>query len=155
MNERYLFSGKRKDDGTWICGDLISTRGKYCIHPNANSFEVNAYNLAKCVQMIEVDPETVGQCSGVPDKNGTLMYEGDIVNGMFDYEMKIKSICTFRNGSFGLLARQHGVEHFHPFTSLCHIRYKVIGNIYDDPNLCKLEHDSLCEIVTYKAGDEE
>ena len=31
----------------------------------------------------------------------------------------------------------------------------VIGNIHDNPNLLKIEHDSLCETETYKAGDEE
>ena len=29
------------------------------------------------------------------------------------------------------------------------------GNIHDNPNLCRIEHDSLCETETYKAGDEE
>ncbi len=32
---------------------------------------------------------------------------------------------------------------------------EVIGNIHDNPNLLKIEHDSLCETETYKAGDEE
>ena len=33
--------------------------------------------------------------------------------------------------------------------------FKAIGNIHDNPNLCRIEHDSLCETETYKAGDEE
>ena len=33
--------------------------------------------------------------------------------------------------------------------------FEVIGNIHDNPNLLKIEHDSLCETETYKAGDTE
>ena len=61
MKNRYIFRGKRKDNGKLIYGDLIIDQyGKYYIHPNANAFSVNEYNLAKCIQMIEVIPETVG-----------------------------------------------------------------------------------------------
>lgn len=126
MSERYLFRGKRKDGQGWIEGDLVHTR------TTTQGVVTEIYTLD---MSYEVAPETVGQCSGVPDKNGISMYEGDIVNGMFDFGMPIKSICAFRNGSFGLLARQHGAEHFHPFTSICNIKYEVIGNIHDNPEL--------------------
>lgn len=133
MNNRYICKAKRKDNNEWIYGDLIIDQyGKYYIHPNANAFSVNEYNLAKCIQMIEIIPETVGQCTGLKDNNGKLMFEGDIVNALFDFEMPIKSVCGFKNGSFGLLAKQHGVEHFHAFTSICNVKYEVIGNIHDD-----------------------
>mgnify|MGYP002594263545 CR=1 FL=1 len=140
MNNRYIFRGKRKDNGELIYGDLIIDQyGKYYIHPNANAFSVNEYNLAKCIQMIEVIPETVEQCSGVPDRNGKLMYTGDIINALFDFGMPIKSVCGFKNGSFGLLAKQHGAEHFHAFISLWNVKYEVIGNIYDNPELLEVE----------------
>ena len=104
MNNRYICKGKRKDNGEWIYGDLIIDQyGKYYIHPNANAFSVNEYNLAKCIQMIEVIPETVGQCTGVPDKNGKLMFEGDVVNALFDFGKPIKSVCGFNEGAIRLL----------------------------------------------------
>ena len=140
MNNRYICKGKRKDNGEWIYGDLIIDQyGKYYIHPNANAFSVNEYNLAKCIQMIEVIPETVGQCIGLKDKNGKLMFEGDVVNALFDFGMPIKSVCGFNDGAFGLLAKQHGAEHFHAFTSICNVKYEVIGNIYDNPELLEVE----------------
>lgn len=140
MNNIYICKAKRKDNGGWIYGDLIIDQyGKYYIHPNVNAFSVNEYNLAKCIQMIEVIPETVGQCTERKDKNGKLMFEGDVVNALFDFGMPIKSVCAFRDGSFGLLAKQHGVEHFHAFTSICNVKYEVIGNIYDNPELLEVE----------------
>ncbi len=144
MDERYLFKGKRADDGTWICGDLISTRGKYYIHPNANSFEVNAYNLAKCVQMIEVIPETVGQCTGLKDKNGKWIFGNDIVK-LTDttHNEELKACITFGNPfneynwgwSLMFMGKKRKVD-----TDILlwvemeetGVYCEVIGNIYDD-----------------------
>lgn len=140
MNNRYISRGKRKDNKEWIYGDLIIDQyGKYYIHPNANAFSVNEYNLAKCIQMIEVIPETVGRCTGLEDKNGKLMFTGDVVNALFDFGMPIKSVCGLKYGAFGLLAKQHGAEHFHAFTSICNVKYEVIGNIHDNPELLEVE----------------
>ena len=137
MNNRYIFRGKRTDNGEWAEGDLMQWNDgtmRICVEDGDDA------KITKTVI-----PETVGQCIGLKDKNGKLIFEGDVLNGMFDFEMEIKSICTFRNGSFGLLARQHGAEHFHPFTSLCNIKYEVIGNIHDNPNLCRIESESDTE----------
>lgn len=126
MNNRYIFRGKRKDNGEWAEGYLYITHN--------NEYEIGKYDEEINIERMTyiVIPETVEQCSGVPDKNGKLMFEGDVVNALFDFGMPIKSVCAFRDGSFGLLAKQHGAEHFHPFTSLCNISYEIIGNIHDD-----------------------
>ena len=128
MNNRYIFRGKRKDTKEWVYSGIYYQK-KDELKDEAVYIITGSLSDIACA--VEVIPETVGQCSGVPDKNGTLMYEGDIVNALFDFGMPIKSICAFRNGAFGLLAKQHGAEHFHPFTSLCNIKYEVVGNVYD------------------------
>lgn len=143
MNNRYTFRGKRSDNGEWVEG-LFSIRdfaGReyYAIERR----EKRLLSRISCdsqwtMQPYEVIPETVGQCTGLKDKNGKLIFEGDVVNALLDFGMPIKSVCGFRDGSFGLLAKQHGVEHFHPFTSLCNITYEVIGNIYDNPELLEM-----------------
>mgnify|MGYP004485799989 CR=1 FL=1 len=162
MNNRYICKGKRKDNGEWVEGNLIN-----CAFFNDDGFpifyildtdniEYDCWeDIAEEINYLEVIPKTVGQCSGVPDKNGTLMYEGDIVKGLFDFGLEIMSVCTFKDGAFGLTAKQCGAYHFSAFTSICNVKYEVIGNIHDNPNLLKIEHDSLCETETYKAGDEE
>ena len=136
MNNRYICKGKRKDNGKWVYGgiyyqkaDEVKEEAAYIIGGSLNDVSV-AY---------EVIPETIGQCTGVPDKNGKLMFEGDVVNALFDFGMPIKSVCGFKGGAFGLLAKQHGAEHFHAFISLCNVKYEVIGNIYDNPELLEAE----------------
>lgn len=146
MNDRYLFRGKRKDGQGWIEGDLVHTR------TTTQGVVTEIYTLD---MSYEVDPETVGQCTGLKDKNGKMIYEGDIVKGLFNFGLEIMSVCTFENGAFGLTAKQCGAYHFSAYTSLWEVKYEVIGNIHDNPNLCRIEHDSLCETETYKAGDEQ
>jgi len=133
MNNRYICKGKRKDNGEWVKGYLYITHN--------NEYEIGKYDEEINIERMTyiVIPETVEQCSGVPDKNGKLMFEGDVVNALLDFGMPIKSVCAFRDGSFGLLAKQHGTEHFHPFTSLCNISYEIIGNIHDNKELFEVE----------------
>lgn len=126
MNDRYLFRGKRKDRQGWIEGDLVHTR------MTTQGVVTEIYTLD---MSYEVDPETVGQCTGLKDKNGKLIYEGDIVKGLFNFGLEIMSVCTFKDGAFGLTAKQCGAYHFSAFTSICNVKYEVIGNIRDNPEL--------------------
>lgn len=147
MNERYLFRGKREDNNEWVTGDLMQwSDGTIRICVESGVDEKTA---------VTVIPETVGQCTGLKDKNGKMIYEGDIVKGLFNFGLEIMSVCTFKDGAFGLTAKECGAYHFSAFTSICNVKYEVIGNIHDNPNLCRIEHDSLCETETYKAGDEQ
>ncbi len=131
MNDRYLFRGKRKDGQGWIEGDLVHTR------TTTQGVVTEIYTLD---MSYEVDPETVGQCTGLKDKNGKLIFEGDIVKGLFNFGLEIMSVCTFKDGAFGLTAKQCGAYHFSAFTSICNVKYEVIGNIRDNPEL--LESDT-------------
>ena len=79
-----------------------------------------------------VMPETVGQYTGVKDKFGNKIFEGDIVSGIFLFGMSVASIVEFRNGSFGLAWQRCGGVEFSPFTSICNVKYAILGTIYDD-----------------------
>lgn len=141
MMRKIIFRGKRKNNGEWIEGSAINTQ--YDIRGDKHTYigisvTSERYPLMKTREWHEVYPETVGQYTGLTDKNGTKIFEGDIVAGVLHWlEKKKNGIVAFRDGSFGLLWYRGDIEQFNPFTSICNVTYEVIGNIHDNPELLK------------------
>ena len=91
-------------------------------------FEDNS-NSPDC-EFVSITPDKIIQCTGLKDKNGKLIYEGDILNYSCLAGYSDIYTCTFNNGSFligGLLI------------SNTHLKSEVIGNIYENPELLEVE----------------
>ena len=121
-----LFRGKT-EKGEWVQGDLSQhTTGKKFIRcKNKN---------ALC--SYEVIPETIGQYTGLTDKNGKKIFEGDILQ--FDYigkNLGVNGIAfvSFQNGKFGVEWGYH--KEFVCLDGFANTTLEVIGNIHDNPEL--------------------
>ena len=131
MNERFLFRGKRKDNGTWVDGNLVYTR------TTTLGDVTEIYTLE---MRYEVIPETVGQCTGLKDKNGKLIFEGDIVYCKSRLD-NANMVIIFECGQFRmvLLENYRSYQTNSGFYDINCFDKEVIGNAYDNPELLKGE----------------
>ena len=125
-----LFRGKHKADGKWCEGNLhIDKQCVAIITPDDTP--LGCYG--------QVDPDTIGQYTGLTDKNGTKIFEGDIVKlRLLAAKMEWKGVCEYRSGAFGL-AWQYAGERYCTFAGTCNAEYEVLGNIYDNKELMEGE----------------
>ena len=80
MNNRYTSRGKRKDNIEWVEGVAIFADNKAFILNNAKVEFITGFNENRLnFVLVEVIPETVCRCTELKDKNGKLIFEGDIV----------------------------------------------------------------------------
>mgnify|MGYP004479820155 CR=1 FL=1 len=144
MNNRYRFRGKRKDNGEWIEG-WITTQYKKGFDSKILFTRIKSNVFGGGEHL--VDTETVGQCTGLKDKNGKLIFEGDIVESRASENQEDwkKWGVGFSDGSF-CFNRKNPKKRKHKYEEnlLCVDEIElygltVIGNIHDNPELLEVE----------------
>lgn len=127
-----LFRGKCLDNDEWVYGDLLQFQDRTVIHSTANG----------CRVADAVDPTTVGQYTGLKDKNGNRIFEGDIVR-YFEHQFdgKDEPVCgavVYEEGGFAVRAyflNNWLWDSIHGNIQLRDV--EIIGNIHDTPELLK------------------
>ena len=146
MNDRYLYRGKRVDNGEWVTGNLIQVDKPTGGVGYAIQHDFKPEN-EKDVSYItsKIDPATIGQCTGLRDKNGVLIYEGDIVCKPVNYKGKIHNdvwrgkVCYDVKKAAFVIKRRTKENKFMLglFTFNKPSELEIIGNIHDNPELLK------------------
>lgn len=143
MEDKYLYKAKTtpKEKGefnnVWVTGNLIVSNGRYYIHPIGNI--VNVENeIGRIIVMHEVIPDTICQCTGLKDKTGKLIYDNDIIQCMDEGCCGYISWNESEAGFYFNVLFDSGVfeeEHIYDYQDCM----KVIGNIFDNPELLESE----------------
>ena len=131
MENRFLFRAKRKDNGEWTEGFLLKRWDGLWIFSIDEKFS----NL--------IIPSTLCQCTGLKDKNGKLIWENDIIeckDGKHNFQTQIEwdAYCAgfifqdTETSAVGLDAiTENGL----------YSESKVVGNIFDNPELLEVHND--------------
>ena len=125
MKREIKFRGRNVKHG-WLTGYYFVNRGVHFIVEDGIADPLNTW------EDYAVDPGTVGQYTGLQDKDGKEIYEGDIIGGsngsINGYEWPFKLLikwnderCGFNTPAWGYMDSTH--------------YYDVIGNIHDNPEL--------------------
>lgn len=159
MEDRYIYKAKRVDNGEWVIGNLITNvffrLGQsipYILCPDKAEYYCFE-DFTEGNGIFEVQPDTIFQCTGLKDRNGNLIWEGDIILFQRDNDD-----CPFTNKD---TKKRLGKVFYKGFRTTFAIgmgkngsgsinddlwkyvqngnRVEVIGNIFDNPELLESE----------------
>lgn len=129
-----LFRGKRDDTGEWIEGDLRQDKDLGKSYILGWDYYEEDWELQREPFECEVIPESVGQYTGLTDKNGTKIFEGDVVNILT--ENNEIGIVKYDEGGFEVEADGFVIDFKQNINGT---DVAVIGNTYDNLELLKGE----------------
>ncbi len=142
MNNRYIFRGKgnpKYNDGEWYYGHLIY---------DGSDYQIVDPEYGSCRRTVIA--ETIGQCTGLTDKNGKLIFDGDVVKADgYIFVVKFEKCGGVANNeNYGYMGyyldgfddMTKNVLKFGLRNDICFFTdIEVIGNIHDNPELLEVE----------------
>ena len=124
-----LFRGKRKDNDEWVEGHY----GEYYNgNKNVPCISIPSKEAVSGSLCYEVILETVGQYTGMTDKNGKKIFEHDIVRIYVDFTT-MQYVISYDKENARFVVGDTGFT----FWSYISTKIEVIGNIHDNPELLK------------------
>ena len=141
-----LFRGKSTETNQWIYGGFhIWEKRQVCALGNdrlkddeiscvitVNSFA--DWNMPRTMQAVEVIADTVGQYTGLTDRNGNKIFEGDIVNILTENEEI--GVIVYEDGGIIVHADKFSIDIIYKINGT---DVEVIGNKYDNPKLMEIQ----------------
>lgn len=135
-----LFRGKSKKTNRWAKGELFTLRGSTTIFQKETDGSITQFYVI---------PETVGQYTGLTDKNGKKIFEGDIVHAVHksnygglkntDFGIGVVKYCDSYYGGASYEIDIIGKSGSRVFSASLEDGVEVIGNIHDNPELVESE----------------
>lgn len=139
MENRFLCRGKRIDTGKWVEGHLITdeTDDSKCFIGYVIGTDEDG--APHDLDVVQVDPSTICQCTGLKDKNGKLIYENDIMVAYYDEENPehgTYAIVVWRE--YGWVTVENNSDDSCPLDDFTIKHFEVVGNIFDNPELLEV-----------------
>lgn len=128
-----LFRGKRTNNGDWVYGDFVHGNERKSLRDSIFVYDSETQSFND----YEINPSTLGQYTGLTDKNGKQIFEGDIVKAQD--EIWGSPFCDGINGKVVYDEAAYFIEPKDTMNSQwmydeCAV-YEIIGNIHDNPEL--------------------
>ena len=126
-----LFRGKRTINGDWVYGDFVHGNERKSLRDSIFVYDSETQSFND----YEINPSTLGQYTGLNDKNGKRIFEGDVAKVLQGKDKDIAYV-GFENGAFMLYPKTGNIYE----RTLWEYWYndwdvEVIGNITDNPEL--------------------
>ncbi len=129
---RGIWRGKRinnkEHNGEWVEGFLYPVKYTGFDFSGGTDYYIDTCPTGAGRQHTQVDPSTLGECTGLRDKNGTLIFEGDIVRVFggehYDGVYECDEIIVVKDITDGICVYMEAAEYM-----------EVIGNIHDNPEM--------------------